>query len=645
MNAGHATPRHGLPIPTALPFVSLPMIRRLFDSLGRTIAKWPIGFSVLSLALSLFLCFGITKLQLKDHFRDGYTPQNAPSWVETAEMRRFWNSSGDPMKTLVLIRSKLPDGNMLRLGLLSQSVQLHQFIMHEFASQLDDGAAPFTYSDLCHPYCEFNYPLELFVDGLNQSMEEESGQASSTRGQLNNLSFPVATVHSFQLRLEWFFFGVSLSEGKKAGANPEQRLTNMDSVRMIQLTFNADRSTPKKNNELSLWETSLYDFLRLDYNDPFLDVQVIGMDILDNEMTRDAHETVPFFAAGLLLIVAFVALNVFGAIYFRNVRLSAFGAVFLILATVSCPLLAICSTYGGMALMGFRINSFLLVLPYLVLGIGVDDGFLLMHRWFQLIEHIKCPSQRLRIVLADIGPSITVTTFTNVISFGIGAFTPTPEISLFCFGTALALTFDYTLQIAWGEGRWRRLGNGLKEEAEEEKEKKREESEEEKEKKREEAEEEKEKKREESEEEKEAKREEAEEEKEKKREESEEEKEAKREEAEEEKEKKREESEEEKEAKREEAEEEKEKKREESEEEKEAKREEAEEEKEKKREESEEEKEAKREEAEEEKEKKREESEEEKEAKREEAEEEKEKKREESEEEKETKREEAGRRE
>lgn len=112
------------------------------------------------------------------------------------------------------------------------------------------------------------------------------------------------------------------------------------------------------------------------------------MDILDNEMTRDNHETVPFFSTGansapaesvapppphslgLLLVVAFVAVNVFGTVFFRRVQLSAFGPLLLVLATVCCPLLAIGSTFGAMALLGFRINSFLLVLPYLVLGIG-----------------------------------------------------------------------------------------------------------------------------------------------------------------------------------------------------------------------------------------------------------------------------------
>lgn len=126
-----------------------------------------------------------------------------------------------------------------------------------------------------------------------RNSSEKDGQNNANK---NNLSFPVASVHSFRVPLEWFFFGVSLkgpAEREKPAQKVEQQMTNMDSVYMvgigqteesdgrshplpfqIQLTFSADRSTPAKSRQLSQWEMSLYDFLRFDYNDTLLDVQV-----------------------------------------------------------------------------------------------------------------------------------------------------------------------------------------------------------------------------------------------------------------------------------------------------------------------------------------------------------------------------------
>lgn len=114
-------------------------------------------------------------------------------------------------------------------------------------------------------------------------------------------------------------------------------------------------------------------------------------------------------------------------------------------STILTPFLATIAAFGILAWIGFPIYSMQCVTPFLVLGIGilfsslyqfflpgVDDAFILMHRW-RARSSIQDRATRLRRVVVDVGPSITITSITNIIAFGVGFFTPTPQVTLTSF--------------------------------------------------------------------------------------------------------------------------------------------------------------------------------------------------------------------
>lgn len=144
--------------------------------------------------------------------------------------------------------------------------------------------------------------------------------------------------------------------------------------------------------------------------------------MLDQEMIREGKRMTPFFAAGFTLVGVFVAFAIIVPSALQGSLNS--GKLWIVGVALGCPILAIISAFGAMTLLQMRINSFLLVMPTLVLGIGVDDGFLLIHSWLRH-GHLN-PRLRITAVLVDVGPSMTITTITNVLSFAIGWFSPTP---------------------------------------------------------------------------------------------------------------------------------------------------------------------------------------------------------------------------
>lgn len=56
-----------------------------------------------------------------------------------------------------------------------------------------------------------------------------------------------------------------------------------------------------------------------------------------------------------------------------------------------------------------------MITPFLVLGVGVDDAFLMIHHWYHSEETDR--NTRLCSVLLRTGPSITLTSFTNIVAF------------------------------------------------------------------------------------------------------------------------------------------------------------------------------------------------------------------------------------
>jgi hypothetical protein len=131
----------------------------LFEIYGRFVGKypWPCLFMTL---LFLWPAVGTVWMNVKDNIRDGYTPMDAPSRTEALALRNFYNTSGEPRMSVVLVSAK-DKGSLLRLNHLAETVTLGKHLMNTFEVKLEDGK-PFFYNDLCEPYCNLNRPLEVF---------------------------------------------------------------------------------------------------------------------------------------------------------------------------------------------------------------------------------------------------------------------------------------------------------------------------------------------------------------------------------------------------------------------------------------------------------------------------------------------------
>ncbi|KAL8434448.1 hypothetical protein ACSSS7_003146 [Eimeria intestinalis] len=103
---------------------------------------------------------------------------------------------------------------------------------------------------------------------------------------------------------------------------------------------------------------------------------------------------------------------------------------------------------GIVAYMKVAMVPTVLICPFLVLGIGVDDVFVLLNAYCMGYT-THDPEQRCVETLKTSGLGITITTLTNLISFGVGSFSTYLSIRNFCVYSAMSLFLGYVFVLTF----------------------------------------------------------------------------------------------------------------------------------------------------------------------------------------------------
>ncbi|GMR41816.1 hypothetical protein PMAYCL1PPCAC_12011 [Pristionchus mayeri] len=113
--------------------------------------------------------------------------------------------------------------------------------------------------------------------------------------------------------------------------------------------------------------------------------------------------------------------------------------------------MAICSGVGLLLHLDFGMTSVAYSMPFIVFSVGVDNVFILLSAWRSTPTHHGL-RERMRETFADAAVSITVTSLTDLISFGVGCATPFPSVQMFCAYAVVAVIFTYIYQLTFFAG-------------------------------------------------------------------------------------------------------------------------------------------------------------------------------------------------
>ncbi|KAK0396216.1 hypothetical protein QR680_001624 [Steinernema hermaphroditum] len=89
------------------------------------------------------------------------------------------------------------------------------------------------------------------------------------------------------------------------------------------------------------------------------------------------------------------------------------------------------------------------IVPFLTLGIGVDNMFMLLHNYHEVTSNVK--KNEIGVLMKETGMSILMTSINNILSFLAGTLLPIPALRSFCAQDDPEVKIAYSLLCSYGE--------------------------------------------------------------------------------------------------------------------------------------------------------------------------------------------------
>lgn len=159
---------------------------------------------------------------------------------------------------------------------------------------------------------------------------------------------------------------------------------------------------------------------------------------LNDEFSEAISGDISLISGSYLLIMVYATINLSGRPLLRSRILLSLGA----LLTVG---LSIAFSIGLASYLGYFYTPLHTVLPFILLGLGIDDSFVICNAFGRTDPRDSIP-ERMAVGLGTSGVSITVTSITDFVAFMISSVTVLPALASFCVYSGLGILALYVLQ-------------------------------------------------------------------------------------------------------------------------------------------------------------------------------------------------------
>ncbi|KAM4557096.1 patched domain-containing protein 3 [Fundulus diaphanus] len=398
-------------------------LRVCFEMMGRFIGSHPRWFLIVPLIVSAALGSGFYFLQdrLSNDIEEQFTPVYG-----LAKMERKYTEETFPRNSSMFSSFRLStdgsyatlmatsDGNILTAELLHNILDLDLRVR---SMQVEFENNSFEYGDICAKVMD----------------------SCASNDFLDVIEYNASHVKSINLTFPWYHtdcksIPLYLSLGS---VKVHTETSFIESAKAVQLRYYLDESNQTKNN---LW---LESFISLLSNESASSLQMsyTTSKSMQWEFEKSPASVIYLFSIAYAVVILFSIVTCWRLDSVRT-------KVWVASCGVICTGLAVLSGFGVLLLLDQPFVMTAASCPFMILGIGLDDMFILISCW-QRSRVLDDVPDRLGATYRDAAISVSITTLTDALSLFLGCSSPFGSVRSFCLYAGISVCFCYLYSITF----------------------------------------------------------------------------------------------------------------------------------------------------------------------------------------------------
>ncbi|XP_033015105.1 NPC1-like intracellular cholesterol transporter 1 [Lacerta agilis] len=474
-------PKKATPRPTCSQKVSQAtheFLARIFSRWGTLVASYPVTVITISVVVVIGLSSGLVFLQLTTDPVELWSKPDSQARKE----KTFYDENFGPFfrtNQVIMTAKDRPSytydslvlGNKNFSGILSMEVLLDLLDLQQRLQGIEVWSAEYgrnvSLKDICYAPlnpqnstlsdCCVNSLLQYFQNNVtrlnmtaNQTIRGKNGTVDWRDHFLYCVNSPLSFQDITELELSCMAdYGAPVFPFLAVGGYPEEEYSEGQALILTFSLNNFPPSDPRFDFAM-LWEKQflkIVEEFQQEHEDSYT-VAYMAERSLEDEINRTTWEDLPVFAVSYLVIFVYIALALGEYSSWKRILVDSkvtlgFGGILVVLG-------AVLSSLGFYSYIGLPSSLIIIeVVPFLVLAVGADNIFIFV------LEYQRCEprpgettEQHIGRVLGDVAPSMLLCSLSEVICFFLGGLSEMPAVRTFALNAALAVLFDFLLQVS-----------------------------------------------------------------------------------------------------------------------------------------------------------------------------------------------------